>query len=1076
MTAVTIGARQQPPSPPAASTKTIESDWRELETRALQRLKPEDREAYGAVGTLFPGRGRPRGSGRSGRTATSSPSTVAARVAQHRARQRLLEQMALEAGYRTVEDLAAALVRQPANIPRLRSVRSLPRPELERLARQGGVSGKDLVGLAEDVLRAAYLRWTLPPRGLPDGPPIVSTLGRPPAAFTPIGALAAEVELPAGRRGLLLVNAADVRGDPLPRHREPDFEYLVRLVAPRLGCDLIVRRSEAGGFLLAFPSLSPALACARAMREELEASEIHFRMALHQGHLRSDFGGFPSLDVQACESLLLVAAVDELLLSPEAGQQLMGSAQWGSAIERRGSRLLPVFGAELIPLYGVQGFQRSAPPHIGTSVSGAQQVPFVAAPDVLAEAIKTIRAGNRLVTLFGPGGAGASRAALQVATVVSSAYKGGMEMIDVASIVERSWLSRALADALHIRLGAGDGTAELEAALRDRQVLLVLDSCGHALTECRNLLARLLPGCPGLTVIATATEPLSLPGEVALSVPPQTLPRSGSKEVRLVDVDSSESGRLFLTRLRKVNPEVEVGEADAATIADLCNLVQGLPLAIEWISAFTAATGLRPAQLVQDLKAYLELQTGVPCPALPRERLMQLVISWRLARLGQDSPELRRVCLSVSLFPADFDLAAAAAVCGNHSAADLGEQLEVLLDQKLIEASFPQRAVRRPGDATGSMRYRMDTAFRLECEALRRYDDAIRGEIEATRERFVQYFENLLAENIEKVHGPARSAWIDRLRPEIANFRAALAWSDRPEPTATWARLASAYARFLLEIGRPGDAEAIVERGVARWGTPDAIRLTLLADAGAIAWRRGDVARAESLWSEAESIAGSIGDHRARAKALDQLGMVSLARREWHQVAQRCEASLELARKTGNWVTEGFNLLHLGLALLRQDKVDSARRRLDEALAVWSRPATPDHLRIAEGRLALAELSITSKTELAAAARHLAAALEAYFAHDHRLGVATALSLSAVHATAAGDPERAVRLNASAERILEDIGQRLPVIWQSFVDSWLDNARSLLSQRALEHAERRGRDMNLGEAVEVARTYLGQSV
>lgn len=1041
----------------------VAADWRRLEEQSLARLQPDDRRAYARARSLFPNRGRPR-SGTGRRDGNTEPLSLVERQAQLRSRRLLVDAMAREAGYRSPADLAIALLREPANRPLLLDVRALrDRPDLLEDIDEGRARPEDVRAIVDDVLRAAYRRWTLPPVWLPPSAPTGATSWN---AFTPLGAAPLE-GLPRGSHAMLLVQPVDAEGWPLSQlDEQPDFDYLVRLRADRLGCTVITRRSDAWGFLAAFPTVDDAVLAARSIRTELsEASPpLHFRMALHVGPLTGSLGGFPSRDLQVCEALLLVAGPDQVLLTAAGRRALVKATGPDEGLVSHGPRVLPILQEEevweLDPPQPVE-FEQAK---LAVVFERMARVPFVALPDLVGRAVTAVRGGSRLVTFVGPGGSGATRVSFQVAATLSRRITA-FHVVDLAAVVDRTRFAKVVAEALEVRMPEDDALDPLVASLGSGRPLLLLDSCDRALAESRSLVELLLPSCPSLTVLATASEPLSLPDETTVNLRLLSVPARYPGPVRAVDVDSSEAGRLFLTKAGEVSARYRLSEAQADAVAELCGLVQGLPMAIELLAAMTATSAVPPGRLAEDLEAYLERQTGVPAPALPRDRLLQLAISWRLRKLSQQSRGLELVVLLLSLFPTDFDAEAAQAVCsaGAREPASFEEDLRSLVRQGFVQAV--------DGRAAGA-RYRIPESIRLECDALRRYRHDLEPDVERARSRFAVHFARQAEREIDAVHGPDQQRWIDRLRREIPNFRAALLWSrGQPGQSETWASLAAAYARFLLQIGHTEEAWRTVDDGLRRRTLAPQVRLPLLVQAGLVAWRLGQLDGAERFFSEAAGLAAELGDVDRRARALDQLADVAIARGDLAEARRLAGLALAAARQTGSLSRMSFCEFSLGLAALRAGDWDGAGLHLQASLDMRRHPDHPNRLRVAVSLLGLAELAV-ARQDLGAARERLREALRIYVAGWDRWGIGSALCLGAVLVAAAGDPEGAVRLHTAAQRVFRDMGQPVPATWRPTVDPAMAAARAGLPQRWLQNAEQRGREMDERRAIDYALELL----
>jgi predicted ATPase len=1042
----------------------VAADWHRLEEQSLARLQPDDRRAYARARSLFPNRGRPRSApGR--RDGPTEPLSLSERQAQLRSRRLVVEAMAREAGYRSAADFAIALLREQANRPLALEVRALrERQDLLEDIGEGRARPEDLRAIADDVLRTAYRRWTLPPVWLPPSAPSEATSWN---AFTPLGASPRE-GLPRGGQAMLLVQPVDREGWPLSQLDEPpDFDYLVRLRADRLGCTVITRRTDAWGFLAVFPAVDAAVLAARSIRMELsEASPpLHFRMALHVGPLTGTLGGFPSRDLQVCEALLLIAGSDQVLLTAAARRALVKATGPDDGVVGHGSRVLPILEAEevweLDPPQPAAEFVQAG---LAVVFERMARVPFVALPDLVGRAVTEVRRGSRLITFVGPGGSGATRVSFQVAATLSRRITS-FHVVDLAAVVDRSRFAKVVAEALEVRMPEDDALDPLVARLGTGRPLLLLDSCDRALAESRHLVERLLPSCPRLTVLATATEPLSLPDETTVNLRLLSVPARDPGPVRAVDVDSSEAGRLFLTKAGEVSARYRLAEAQAGAVAELCTLLQGLPMAIELLAAMTATSAVPPGRLAEDLEAYLERQTGVPVPALPRDRLLQLAISWRLRKLSQQSRGLELVVLLLSLFPADFDAEAARFVCsaGTSQPAEFEEELRSLVRQGFVQAV--------EGGVAGA-RYRIPESVRLECDALRRYRHDLEPDVERARSRFAIHFARQLEREIDAVHGPDQQRWIDRLRREIPNFRAALLWSrTQAGQSETWASLAAAYARFLLQIGHTEEAWRTVDDGLRRRTLAPAVRLPLLVQAGLVAWRLGQLDGADRFFSEAAGLAAELGDVDRRARALDQLADVAIARGDLAEARRLGGLALAAARQTGSLSRMSFCEFSLGLAALRAGDRAAAGEHLQASLDMRRHPDHPNRLRVAISLLGLAELAV-ARQDLDTAREHLLEALGIYVAGWDRWGIGSALCMCAVLAAAAGDGEGAVRLHTAAQRVFRDMGQPVPATWRPAVDPAVAAARAGLPQRWLENAQLRGREMDERRAIDYALELL----
>src|SRR5262249_11775112 len=157
-----------------------------------------------------------------------------------------------------------------------------------------------------------------------------------------------------------------------------------------------------------------------------------------------------------------------------------------------------------------------------------------------------------------------------------------------------------------------------------------------------------------------------------------------------------------------------------------------------------------------------------------------------------------------------------------------------------------------------------------------------------------EHFAKRLAGTIDRIYGPDQQRWIEVLKREIPNFRAALVWSwQGGDGARSAATIAGDYARFLLQVGHAAEAAEIVDEGLRKWSAPDDTRLRLLSEAGQVAWRRSAPALARERWLECRELATELQDPNEQARALDRLAMVALGEDDLPNARRLCEEGLQ---------------------------------------------------------------------------------------------------------------------------------------------------------------------------------------
>ncbi len=493
------------------------------------------------------------------------------------------------------------------------------------------------------------------------------------------------------------------------------------------------------------------------------------------------------------------------------------------------------------------------------------------------------RADVRLVTLTGPGGVGKTRLALAVAREAAGRCPDGAVFVALAPLRDPDLVAAAIAGVVGVRERAGQALpAALRAALRDKDILLVLDNFEHVVAAAP-LVADLLAAAPRLRILVTSRARLRVGGEHVYPVPPLPIP-DPAQLPPLGDLAAVPAVALLVQRATAAAPDFALDAANAAAVAALCARLDGLPLALELAAA--RLTVLSPALLLRRLTPRLPLLTGGARDLPERQRTLRATLDWSHALLGAgEQAAFRRL----AVFAGGCTLAAAAAVCAAGEgtglpspAGDAVDWVGVLLDQSLL---------RREDGADGEPRFMMlETVREYAAERLAQGPSG-QGEETAVRRAHAAHYLALAEEAESALAGPEQLGWAARLERERDNLRAALAWAGAARDAATGRRLAGALWRFWavrgpLSEGRRWLREALAGVAAARGrmeqaarlcGTGDALRARLgagLPPADPVGCARtvttvraalGDVAfaaayeRGQALPPE-EAIAGAIGD------------------------------------------------------------------------------------------------------------------------------------------------------------------------------------------------------------------------
>ena len=260
--------------------------------------------------------------------------------------------------------------------------------------------------------------------------------------------------------------------------------------------------------------------------------------------------------------------------------------------------------------------------------------------------------------MVGPGGCGKTRLAIEVGRSVTDHRPDGVFFVDLSGLSDPGLVPGAVLRALGLRAAPGrDPVGVLVTQLSERDVLLVLDNCEHLVDACASLADALVRGCPRIWVLATSRERLGVTGEVIVPVGGLELPDRDQRG-REDWLENSEAGRLFIDRAMKARPGFVLDDSGVAAVAQICERLDGIPLALELAAARARLMSVHA--IAEGLSDRFRLLVGSERAGPPRQRTLLASIEWSCALLKEDERALLR---RLSVFASGFTLAAAEAVC-----------------------------------------------------------------------------------------------------------------------------------------------------------------------------------------------------------------------------------------------------------------------------------------------------------------------------------------------------------------------------------------------------------------------------
>jgi predicted ATPase/DNA-binding SARP family transcriptional activator len=549
---------------------------------------------------------------------------------------------------------------------------------------------------------------------------------------------------------------------------------------------------------------------------------------------------------------------------------------------------------------------------------------------------------NRLVTLCGPGGAGKTRLAVEVARALgkASSYADGLWTVDLSGVRDPGLVPATAASALRLTLsGSRPTVAALTAQLATRELVLVLDNCEHLIDAAAASVQAIMNDCPGITVLTTSREPLHLPGEIEWRVPSLRLP-DPSEPVDASRLISYESVQLFVARAQEAAPAFRLSSDNAPVVAHICHRLDGMPLAIELAAA--QAAYLAPHQiaaLLDDaLTALASRIRGTP----DRQATLAATVAWSFDLLDADE---RQLFPRLSVFAGGFTLDAAQEISSDDLARPLPEVLIGLVDKSLVLAETLDAA---------EARYRLHEFVRQYAAQLLEHS----GEAVSQQSRHAVWYcgraESLDPEHGEPVVGePSKWFSIERenLRVAMANalehapeqaLRAAVAawrswmasgmhaeglqWLRRaltasPEVSPMRVRALFATAVFEVRVGRTAEALPL-GRSIAELGRRDDDPVRR-ADAAhlhcLLTWLAAEWKIIDRLLDTAAVDLGSVPPVHASHDHLRAL--VALSRGDPETALGYLDSSLHWLRETQPNVPPFFSVCTLAFSIAQYDGI-----------------------------------------------------------------------------------------------------------------------------------------------------------
>jgi predicted ATPase/tetratricopeptide (TPR) repeat protein len=764
--------------------------------------------------------------------------------------------------------------------------------------------------------------------------------------------------------------------------------------------------------------------------------------------------------------------------------------------------------ASFPPLKTLDSFPNNLPaqptPFIGREAELAQIEDYLDNPDC------------RLLTLIGPGGVGKTRLAYQAAEGKARDFASGVCAVPLAGLASPSYVLPTIAE--HLTLpwdGSLDQKTQVLDSLCEKHLLLVVDNCEHVL-DGLGLLAEILATAPSVKILATSRERLNLQGEWLIPVQGLAFPQNENEP----GFEGCSAVQLFTQSVQRSRPGFHLD--DRAAVTRICQLVEGLPLALElagsWAHQMPCA---RIAAYIEHDLDFLAINLR-DVPERHRSAGALFEHSWRLL-----SAEEQAVLRKLSVFRGGFDADAAASIASSSL-----RMLSRLAEKSLVRVN-------------SSGRYDLHELLRQFAEEKVREAD----EFATTRDKHLDYFVTWAERANEGLQGGEQVQWFGQIETEYNNVRAALHWGINGQRPETGLQLAVALWYFWfrrgywregfewLKVGierTEGDtstrAEAMLGAATLlaqldsvmtgsylneglrigeKLGLPDLVAflyvsfslmeadyekaaalfeqaLSLLRQVearfrltaalylyGDRARAHGDLSRAEALYQECLDIAQADQNYELMVFPLGNLGRLAMYRADYERAAMLLQQAIAVARASRNRIAIAEWLMHLGTLELYRGAYDAAREDLEEALALFR--DVGNRMGIAHAYHCLADLALhQGNDEQAARLVSESLSMSQRFLDNfsnHEFTVMRLLIVSKL-ARVRQDHKQASQLLGAAESLREQNGYLLEPLPRAEYEEAISQVRAQLDPAVFETAWADGQAMTEAEVVTAALEYL----
>lgn len=568
------------------------------------------------------------------------------------------------------------------------------------------------------------------------------------------------------------------------------------------------------------------------------------------------------------------------------------------------------------------------------SLTAAQRLPlqltrFFGRENELALLKSLIHQSARLITIWGTGGVGKTRLAIEVGLGCANIMHERIWFVPCLDLSDPQQLPERIAHVLELRLVENDRTLDLIArTLRGKPSLLVLDNFEHLLESgmenrrtddaagaSRNVIQALLSAVPEMICLVTSRRPLTLHGENRIELAPLPVPQRDQSYLHPEELLEVPSIALYDDRSRRQKSDFALTENNAGVVIDLCRQLEGIPLAIEMAAARSNAMSTRKMleALIQK-KEHLHHRMGT---VHPRHLSMHAMIAWSYDQL---SPILKYWLIRLSVFRGGWDSEAARAIIGrNHrNLWDAQDILELLVHRSLI-------TLRRDGDI---VRFDM-------LKVVREYvaDELFQSnKVMQIQNAHCQYYSDLVHKISPEFWGADQDQRFDDITREYSNIEAAFLFALQKD-IVIGLRIASELGRYWQTRGPAKQGFQWLENAISMISDQEEI---YLADAKLYASTLAPSSQlAKEYAKQSLDLYKRMDEKKGQTLALEQLGLIAQEAEELDDALDLYYHALVISEEIYDPQRIASCLQDLGKVAREKGDVVNARRYFERSLPLF---------------------------------------------------------------------------------------------------------------------------------------------